>query len=144
MMHSFLSWATAFTIITSSIHHVATIPCLEHSSQQISTSTNAIYRQSQISVTRTSSSTPIITASTASASGYRGQGANGGTDTAEQPALLPAVHWNHDKGDYRNLAPMNSHNLYYSAHGVSGKLVHPLGKARLTLQTLPSNTPLHI
>ena len=39
-----------------------------------------------------------------------------------QPALLPAVHWNYDMSDIRNLAPMDSCNLYYSANGVSGKL----------------------
>ena len=38
-----------------------------------------------------------------------------------QPALLPAVHWNYDTSDIRNLAPMDSCNLYYSANGVSGK-----------------------
>ncbi len=37
-----------------------------------------------------------------------------------QPALLPAVHWNYDTSDIRNLAPMDSCNLYYSANGVSG------------------------
>lgn len=38
---------------------------------------------------------------------------------APQPALLPAVHWNHDKADLQNLAPVDSHELYYSAHGVA-------------------------
>ena len=37
-----------------------------------------------------------------------------------QPALLPAVHWNYDVSDIRNLAPVDSCNLYYSANGVSG------------------------
>ncbi|KAL8993315.1 MAG: hypothetical protein Q9169_006437 [Polycauliona sp. 2 TL-2023] len=35
------------------------------------------------------------------------------------PALLPAVHWDHDHGDLSHLAPTDSHNLYYAAAGIS-------------------------
>ena len=38
-----------------------------------------------------------------------------------QPVLLPTVHWNHDVGDIRNLAPQSSQDFYYSVGGVSGK-----------------------
>ncbi|KAL8886407.1 MAG: hypothetical protein Q9215_005880 [Flavoplaca cf. flavocitrina] len=36
-----------------------------------------------------------------------------------QPALLPAVHWDHDHGDLSHLAPTENHNLYYAAAGIS-------------------------
>ncbi|KAL6719024.1 hypothetical protein ACLMJK_003259 [Lecanora helva] len=36
-----------------------------------------------------------------------------------QPALLPAVHWDHDKADLQHLLPVDSHKLYYSAGGTS-------------------------
>ncbi|KAJ8604623.1 hypothetical protein MRB53_041721 [Persea americana] len=35
------------------------------------------------------------------------------------PTLLPAVHWEYPVDDIRNLAPVNSTDLYYSENGVS-------------------------
>ncbi|KAL8669726.1 MAG: hypothetical protein Q9168_005695 [Polycauliona sp. 1 TL-2023] len=45
-----------------------------------------------------------------------------------QKALLPAVHWNHDKSDLQHLVPVDSHKLYYSANGVADPtLEHAFG-----------------
>ena len=38
-----------------------------------------------------------------------------------QPALLPAVHWNHDPDDLQNVAPQENQSFYYTPDGVAGQ-----------------------
>lgn len=41
-------------------------------------------------------------------------------DNSQHPALLPAVHWDHDKANLQHLVPTDSHNLYYTSNGAAG------------------------
>lgn len=55
--------------------------------------------------------------------------------SSPQQALLPAVHWDHDKGNLENLVPVDSHQLYYTPDGNAGRfyfLILPCRSPRLT------------
>ena len=43
------------------------------------------------------------------------------TSQVAGPTLLPAVHWEYPLDDIRNLAPINTSDLYYSYNGISGE-----------------------